>query len=88
MSYEKQLCCQKIKVGFLDRGVCPEEGFVSREKRAGGWGSRMWQREMAAGAKVFGNHIINGTKELSLDLSCLLSSTSSDIFKHLSDSVI
>lgn len=38
MSYEKQLCCQKINVGFLDRGVCPEEGFVSREKRAEGMG--------------------------------------------------
>lgn len=48
----------------------------------------MWQREMAAGAKVFGNHIINDTKEVSLDLACLLSSISSDILKHLSESVI
>lgn len=42
----------------------------------------MWQREMAAGAKVFGNRITNGTKEVSLDLACLLSSTASDILKH------
>lgn len=35
VSYEKQVSCQKIKVGFLDRGGCPEEGLVSREWRKG-----------------------------------------------------